>query len=38
MLVHDIYKKESRAINFQESAPYAIKEMFHNASLELKVI
>ena len=36
MLVHDIYKKESRAINFQESAPHAVKEIFHNAP-ELKV-
>ncbi|XP_029906664.1 glutathione hydrolase 7-like isoform X2 [Myripristis murdjan] len=36
MLVHDIHKKETRVINFQETAPYALKEEMLHSDLELK--
>ncbi|KAM4612757.1 glutathione hydrolase 7-like [Polymixia lowei] len=36
MLVHDINKNETRVINFQETAPYAIKEEMVQNVLELK--
>ncbi|KAM3877950.1 glutathione hydrolase 7-like [Diretmus argenteus] len=36
MLVHDMHRNETRVINFQETAPYAIKEEMLQNILELK--